>query len=210
MYKILFLDSATTGMSPESCAIYRLGGIFTVDAEEKLRFELRMCPPRDAFIKKESLGICNESVRSLSYYPDQKEAFKDFIRLLDEHVNVRDPKDKIFIGGFNTDRFEYPFLREWFRQNGNLRFKDYFYVQTIDMMSIMNLRVLTNRPNLPDFHLETAARQLGVITAWDKKYDSIRNSKVCLDMFRQVAREWCIDDCWDESVTEKTYRNFCE
>lgn len=208
MYKILFVDSVTTGMSPEKCAIYRLGGIFTVNGVEKLRFELRMRPFDTARIADQSLWICNETRSSLIYYPSQEEGFKDFIKLLDRQVNLHNSKDKIFIGGFNTDRFEYPFLREWFRRNGNERFRDYFYVQTIDMMSITNLKVLTKRTSLPDFHLETAARHIGITAAGTDKYDCIQNSKTCLDMFRKISFEWGIDNVQDDSITAVCYKNF--
>ena len=208
MYKILFIDSVTTGMNPERCAIYRLGGIFTEDGVEKKRFELRMCPYQNARISEQSLWICNETRSTLLYYPSQEDAFKDFLKLLDEQVNIHNPKDKLFLGGFNTDRFEYPFLTEWFRRNGNERFRDYFYVQTFDMMSIANLALLGHRKNLPDFYLETVAEQLGLRPSASERYDCIVNSKISLDMFRLLSRRWGLDDIRDQNKTQELFRNY--
>jgi len=210
MYKILFIDSVTTGMNPERCAIYRLGGIFTEDGVEKKRFELRMRPYQNARISEQSLWICNETRSSLLYYPSQEDAFKDFIALLNEHVNIHNPKDKLFLGGFNTDRFEYPFLTEWFRRNGNERFRDYFYVQTFDMMGIANFALLHNRRDLPDFYLETIAGEIGVHPVSSQRYDCIANSKTSLDIFRTLSRRWGLDDVRNEDETEETFRNYNE
>lgn len=208
MYKILFIDSVTTGMNPEKCAIYRLGGIYTVDGAERKRFEIRTRPFPNARVSDQSLWICGETRSSLICYPSQEDAFKDFVKLLDSFVNLRNPKDKLFIGGFNTDRFEYPFIREWFRRCGNERFRDYFHVQTVDMMSIANLSVIESRSGMPDFQLETAARHLGVPVPGEDRYDCVANSKICLDMFRLLARRWGVSGCPDKSVSKDCFRNF--
>ena len=208
MNKILFIDSVTTGMNPEKCAIYRIGGIFTVNGEETQRFELRMRPFPNARISDQSLWICNETRSSLIRYPDQEEAFSDFLNLLNGQVNLRNPKDKAFIAGFNVDRFEYPFLREWFHRNGNERFRDYFYVQTIDLMNLTNFRFLDKRNEFQDFFLDTAARQLGVPTSGEDRYNCIENSSTCLQMYRKLAAEWAFADCKDSDKAADTFTNF--
>lgn len=208
MLKILFIDSVTTGMNPDRCAIYRIGGIFTENGEETKRFELRMRPFPGAQIRDRSLDICGESRATLARYPSQEEAFADFISLLNEQVNLNNPKDKIFIGGFNTDRFEYTFLREWFHRNGNERFRDYFFVQTIDLMSLANFAVLQRRSLLPDFTLETAARQIGVHCPGDDRYECITNSRVCLDMFYSVAKRFGVDEFKESPAIKEIFKNF--
>lgn len=208
MNKILFIDSVTTGMNPEKCAIYRIGGIFTVNGRETVRFELRMRPFPNARISDQSLWICKETRSSLIYYPDQAEAFADFIKLLNAQVNLHNPKDKIFIAGFNCDRFEYAFINEWFRRNGNERFRDYFYVQTIDLMTLANFRFIEKRHQFHDFFLETAARQLGVPVPGDDRYDCITNSKTCLDMYRKLAMEWAVADIEESKPATEIFKNF--
>lgn len=208
MYKILFIDTITTGMNPEKCAIYRMGGIFTENGKETKRFELKMRPFMNARISDQSLWIGGETRSSLIRYPDQAEAFKDFINLLEEQVDISNPYDKIYIGGFNSDRFEYPFLREWFRRNGNERFRDYFYVQTFDMMSAATFALFETRRSLPDFCLDTAARKLGLNVPADDKYNCIMNAEICLSMFRLLASKWGITECNETGVAEVIFRNF--
>lgn len=207
--KILFIDTVTTGMNPERCGIYRIGGIFTEDLVEKLRFELRMRPFRNARISDTSLWICGESRASLLAYTDENRAFTDFVAHLDERVNLRNPYDKLYIAGFNAASFDVPFLREWFHRNGNNRFRDYFHVQTLDLMSLAAFALIDERPTMPDFHLETAARFLGVTVSHTDKYDCVGNARTCLDMYCELRnRFYKIPDGINCDACDKVYRNF--
>ena len=208
MYKILFIDSLTTGKDPYSCAIYRLGGIFTVNGEEKLRFELRMRPHDTASIREESIWIGGETRTSLIYYQDQKEVFKQFIGLLDMYVDVHNASDKLFLAGFNTSQLEYPFLNNWFSRNRNKRFNDYFYKQPIDLMCISNFLFIKKRPYLVDYKMETAAKLFGLTVPAEKEINCINNAKVSLDMFRKAMRDCGIGDCQMLAPAEKSYKNF--
>ena len=208
MYKVLFIDAVTTGMNPYRCCLHRLSGIFTVNGKEVKRFEIRMRAYESSDIYENSLAMCNETRSSINRYPDQGKAFADFLALLDEQVDLHNPKDKVFLGGFNTDRFEYIFLREWFKRNGNERFRDYFHVQTFDMMCLANFAILGHRSALPDFYLETAAREIGLRTSWDKNYDGLNCAKMSLDMFRVLAQRWGIDELRDFEESQDIFRNF--
>lgn len=208
MYKILFIDTLTTGMNPDKCAIYRIGGIFTVNGREVRRFDLHVRPFDNARISDQCIWISGETRTSVIRYPDQEEAFKTFLSLLDEQVNIHNPKDKIHLGGFNTDRFDYPFIREWFRRNGNEHFRDYFYVQTLDMMSITNFSLLKTRSDMEDFYLETAARELGVRPAGEDRYDCVANSRTCLEMFHVLSKRFVIDDVSQKDELTETFRNY--
>lgn len=208
MNKIVFLDTVTTGMNHDKCAIYRIGGIFTNNGVETSRFEFRMQPFPGARISDSSLYICNESRSSLVHYPDQARAFEDFIALLSKNVNIRNPYEKLYIGGFNVSAFDVPFLREWFRRNGNNRFRDYFHAQTIDVMSIAAFALLDERRSMTDFHLETVARQLDVRVPSDDAYNCIDNAKVCLDLFRKLQLRFGLSDIPESAAADTIIKNF--
>lgn len=208
MNKILFIDTLTTGMNPERCSIYRIGGICTEDGAESKRFEFRMRPFTNARIAEQSLWISGETRSSLLVYKSEADAFKDFVGFLDTVVDLRNPRDKAYIAGFNVAGFDVPFIREWFHRNGNERFRDYFYVQTIDTMCLSTVMLLNSRGAMPDFHLETAARFIGVNASATKKYDCIANAKISLDIYRRFETRCGLGECRDTGVARETVKNY--
>lgn len=208
MNKIIFLDTVTTGMNHEKCAIYRIGGIVAENGVEQTRFEFHVRPFPNARISDSSLYICNESRASLVNYPDQAEAFNAFIGMLSKHVNIRNPFEKLYIGGFNVAAFDIPFLREWFRRNGNNRFRDYFHAQPIDIMSIAAFALLNERRGMPDFHLETVAKHFDIRMMSEDLYNCVSNAKICLDLFRKLQYRFGLAEVEDVSPAEETIKNF--
>ena len=210
MNKILFIDTVTTGMNPEKCAIYRIGGIYTIDGVEQKRFELRMRPFANARISEQSLWISGESRSSLLIYPDEKAAFARFVEFLNDIVDIKNPKDKIYLAGFNSTAFDVPFLREWFRRNGNERFRDYFYVQTIDTMCLATVMLIKTRHNMPDFHLETAARFMHVKAVATQSYDCLTNAKTSLEIYRAFEKRCGLGECLDNTEATEVKTNYSE
>lgn len=210
MDKIIFIDTLTTGMNPDRCAIYRLGGIVTYDGVERERFEVRVRPHAGARIADQSLWISGESRNSLSRYQTEAEALTFFLGIIDRHVNMRNPRDKAYLAGFNAAPMDVPFLRELFIRNGNMRFRDYFHVQVIDLMTLATAALMKERGQMPDFHLETAARFLGVNCPYGPNYDCVTNAKVCLDMYRELNRRFGIGECPDTEPVEDLTQNFQE
>lgn len=208
MNKILFIDTITTGMNTERCAIYRIGGIYTENGVECKRFEFRMRPYINARISEQSLWISGETRASLLVYPDQKDAFESFLKFLDSIVSIKNPKDKLYIGGFNVSAFDVPFLREWFKRNGNERFRDYFYVQSIDTMCLATVTLMNTRQNMPDFHLETAARFMQIKATTPGSYDCISNAKLSLDIYRKVEKRCGLGECIDTTESKEIITNF--
>lgn len=208
MNKFLFIDTLTTGMNPERCSIYRIGGIYTENDVEAVRFEFRMRPFTNARISEQSLWISGESRSSLLVYQDEAAAFKAFATFLGSIIDLRNPRDKAFIAGFNAAAFDVPFLREWFRRNGNERFRDYFYVQTIDTMCLSTVALLNTRQNMPDFHLETAAQFMGVKVHATPVYDCIANAKTSLDIYRLFEKRCGLGECRDTAEAKEIIKNY--
>lgn len=208
MNKIFFIDTLTTGMNPERCSIYRIGGIYTENGVEAKRFEFRMRPFTNARIAEQSLWISGESRSSLLVYKSEADAFKDFTAFLDTVVDLRNPRDKAYIAGFNVAGFDTPFIREWFRRNGNERFRDYFYVQTIDTMCLSTVTLLNSRQNMPDFHLETAARFMEVPVSVKEKYDCVANAKISLDIYRRFETRCGLGECRNTEAAKEFIKNY--
>lgn len=210
MNKILFLDTVTTGMGPEinRYGIYRFGGIYTEDGVEKERFEFKLRPFSGARMVDSSLWITGESRSGLIYCEDEASAFARFTDLLDRHVNVKNAADKICIAGFNAMSVDIPFLKEMFKRNSNPHFRDYFRYQGIELMSVCALALMKNRVELPNFHLDIAARTLGILPTRGEQYSCIDSAKTCLDMYRKLSIQFGLEPCRDLTVTHNLTKNF--
>lgn len=208
MEKIIYIDTLTTGMNTDRCAIYRIGGIITEESVETDRFEMRVRPYPNARISDQSLWIGGESRGTLIKYPDEKDALAFLTGILDEHINVRNPKDKAYIAGFNASAMDVPFLRELFKRNGNMHFRDYFHVQVIDLMTLSAFALIRSRNDMPDFHLESAARALGLECPYGQSYNCLSNAKTCLDMYRLLEKRFGIGECTDVSLIGDIKKNF--
>lgn len=208
MNKILFIDTVTTGMNVKRCAIYKIGGIFTENGKETERIELNVKPFAGAEIQTGSIAVSGETLYEISRHPSEQDAYQLFIKTLMNHVNPKNPNDKLYLGGFNVAAFDYPFLREWFVRMSNNRFRDYFHVQTIDLLSLSAFYLMNERSNMPDFHLETAASFLGIVPTISKTYSCLNNAKTCLDMYRTLILKMHIGFQPDDAVTENLVKNF--
>ena len=208
MEKILFIDTLTTGMNPEHCAIYRMAGIYTEDGTEVSRFELKVRPFRGARLSDQSLWIGGTDRMELTRYPDDATAFQDFIKYLDGIVDVRNAKDKLYIAGFNAATFDVPFIREWFLRNGNSHFRDYFFMQIIDLMTVAAFVMGPERRAMRDFKLESVANALQVPVYYSEGCDCLRNAKVSLDIYRNLKGSLGLDEYTETAESETVYRNF--
>ena len=208
MNKILFIDILSTGMSPDNCGIYRIGGIYTEDGVEKKVIDLKMCPPINARISQQSLWIGGESRSSLISYPDEKRVFARFCEWLDTIVSVRKADDKLYLAGYNSAAFDMPFLREYFNRCGSNDFRNYFHVQCIDIMSISAMALMNERGRMQDFMMDSVAAHLGIHTFPGDKYDCISNARTALDIYRHFIRRFGIDEVKDTSRADDIVKNY--
>ena len=192
MKKILFIDTLTTGMNTERCAIYRLGGIYTEDGVEKERIDLKVRPFENARINDQSLWIGRVDRSIVLTHQRQDEAFAVFAEFLGRHVDIRNAYDKIYLAGFNISAFDVPFIWEWFRRNGNERFRDYFHMQNIDLISIAAFGLMDQRRGMNDFKLESVARELGIDTGDGDTCDCLQNARTALEIFWKLQYRYGI------------------
>lgn len=207
MCKILFIDTFTTGLDTNRCAIYRFGGVMcntnATTMKENVRFEFNIRPWSGARIIDNSLWLGGVSKSDLIRFSPQEEVFKAFIGMLDENIEVKNPKDKAFIAGFNASAFDVPFLKNWFKMNGKENFRDYFYVQTIDLMSIAAFALVNERSSMSDFYLESTARALDIETEKNEKKSCLENALLCMKIYRKLTERLGCGEIQTVEETEK-------
>lgn len=208
MNKILFIDLLTTGMNVERCGICRIGGIFTEDGKEIQRFEFNVRPFRNALIRDESLNAGCVTRSELIYFPDEKDVFRSFIGLLDRHVNPNNPLDKIYLAGFNIASCDTKFLREWFKRMDCDRFRDYFFVQDVDVMGLANFALMNERRALPSFKLDAVATYLGIMPRISRTFSCLTNAETALEIYRVLKVRFHLGEAGDRKRTDNIVRNF--
>jgi len=211
MNKILFVDTLTTGLDTGRCAIYRIGGVFCeedgMDLKEKCRFDLSMRPADRTRIYENALWQGGISRATLCGYPPQSAAFNDFFSLTCDEISLRNPRDKVFICGFNVAAFDIPFIRGWFEANDNRHFRDCFYVQCLDIMNLAAYALIKERSMMEDFHMETVARYLDVVPTKGPSYSCLDNALTCVDMYMSIRRRAMQGIEMHHRTTEKTVVN---
>ena len=212
MNKILFIDTLTTGTDPRRCAIYRMAGIFCEESVnaliEKERFDLKVCPNDNARIVDTALWTGGTDRKELLSSPKETNVLEDFLSILDRLVNVRDPQDKIYIAGFTAASSDVPFLRELFVRNGNSHFRDYFYLQAIDLMCLSAFTLMNQRQSMPDFHLNTTARFLGIEPKVTQLYNCLVNAETSIEIYKAVKERMNVGINGYHQKTTSLIRNF--
>ena len=212
MDKILFIDTLTTGMNQQRCGIYSIGGIFCTNTPEELTekfsFDFKIRPAEDMRISDNSLWIGGVNRTKLLSFEDEKTVLKKITDRLDKEMNLKNPFDKIYLSGYNTSAFDAPFLRYFFERNQNMNFRDYFYAQTIDIMTLSAIALLGERVNMSDFHLESVSRKLGIMPASSEKYNCTDNARLCMKMFAMFKEKYNLGKCQITKTSEEIITNY--
>lgn len=208
MKKILFIDTLTTGMNTERCAIYRIGGIYTEDGVEKKMFDIKSKPFDSARINDTSLWLSGETRSSLLDFPEESKAFGNFINFLDTCVNVQDADDKIYIGGYNCSCFDIPFLVEWFRRNRNEQFRNYFHVQCFDTMNISLMLLADKRGSMESYTQDCVADTLGIEHDYEEASFCIKNARLSYDIWKKLCKEFGLKEYEDTEKTDVIIKNY--
>lgn len=154
--KYLYVDTETTGLDRDKCAVWQVAGIVSADGQTE-EFNFSMCPPSDAQILEVSHKFTDYQPPTwelLRTYPPHDTVYAQFSTLLSKYVDKYDKMDKFHMVGYNT-QFDYDFLRKWFIQNGDDFFGSYFWFPPIDVMYLASIVLAGERHLLPNFRLST-------------------------------------------------------
>lgn len=192
MNKILFIDTLTTGLNSDRCAIYRLGGIICEENVKSLKeikaFDLLMRPFHGARIIDESLAVGGMTRSRMIYFPDEKKVFEEFMSIISSVIDIRNPKDKLYIVGLHASSFDVPFLKAWFNRNGNTHFRDCFYVQTLDLMSLAAFYLMGQRTAMANFYMDNMAKALNVEVFKDEEHSNISTVRTGIQVYRELKK----------------------
>jgi len=161
MRKEIYIDVETTGLDKESSAIWQLAGDVVINNQSKERFDFRI-KPHEGFTHSDiALKMNDLTLDELEEFTPPNIVFAQFEALLKKYVSPYDKKDKFIFKAYNAG-FDSDFIRAFFKRNGSNYYGSYFWVPPYDIMSVAILALEDDRPELPNFKLETVARFLGI------------------------------------------------
>lgn len=186
MEKILFFDLETTGLDPVKCAIHQIAGKIVIDGVERECFNYKVRPFEGAVIDDIALEVAGVTLGDIMLYPTMESVYEELIRTLDKYVNKYDKHDKMFMAGYNVAVFDTPFLREFFKMNGNPYFGSYFWSVPIDVIILAQAKLMNCRASMKDFKQGTVAAQLGIALNEDKLHDAWYDITICEQIYENV------------------------
>jgi len=184
---IIFYDLETTGTNVKIHGIHQIFGIIEVDGIVVDQFNYKVRPNPKAKIEQEALDVCKVTEEEILEYPEMKRVYLKLLSLLEQYVDRFNPKDKMWLCGFNNRGFDDQFLRSWFEQNGDSFFGSFFWSDSLDTLVLASQYLMDRRSNMPHFKLRGVARELGLEVDEDKLHDALYDVTLTRDIYRIVT-----------------------
>jgi DNA polymerase-3 subunit epsilon len=148
-------------------------------------FDFKMCPKSLESADEKALKIGGVTRDRLKMYKPSIEMFVKFKEMLDKYVSRFDKKDKLHFAAYNSP-FDEKFVRSWFRNHGDNYYGSYFWVPSIDVMTLAGARLLNRRPSMKNFKLATVVETLGIAVIQGLLHDAIYDVYVTLEVFKKL------------------------
>lgn len=186
--KILFFDTETTCLNPQTCAIHQLSGMVIIDGEVKESFNYRIKPHEGAEITDEALAVSGLNRSIISLHPSASEQHANLIRLLSKYINRYDRADKFYLAGYNSRSFDEPFLRFFFQRVEDKFYGSYFWQVGFDVMILAAEYLKADLPTMPNFKLHTVAEKLGIPVQPARLHDALYDVELTYAIYQAIQK----------------------
>lgn len=133
MNKILYIDTETTGLSPQKHGLIQLACIVVQNEFEIDRLNLMINPmtyKHDVIIEESALAINGKTLDEIEYYPHSDIQIALFEEFLAKHTD----DGKMQVAGYNVE-FDIWFIKDWIK--GHFKYGDYLNYKTLDILSLV-------------------------------------------------------------------------
>lgn len=189
--KLLFFDLETTGLDYNKCAIIQIAAIVAeVDIKNKINaidaINLKMKPRSDKFIDSHALEVNKFSLEEIMLWKDDHEAYLQFIEFLSKYVDKFNKIDKFYLVGYNNIKFDFDFLKQWFKDNGDKYLMSWWWPNQIDVMSEATRYLIQYRPIMNNFKLLNVAKVLEIPFDENLLHDGLYDVKLTYKIFKKI------------------------
>lgn len=191
--KILVFDIESTGLLYYRHAIHQLAGMVVVDDVIVEKFNLSIRPHENALIDEAALKVAGVTKEQILAYPDRTVQFNAFKTILNKHIDIYDPSDKLFLLGFNNNFFDNQFLRSYFTLQADESWGAYLFQNSLDAMVLATHYLAPIRHRMPSFKLSRVAATLDIPVDTTKLHDALWDAEITWEIYKKV-RGKTIDD----------------
>lgn len=188
MFKLVALDTETTGLSYSKHAMVQLSGYIIEDRKIIDKFDFKIRPFDDAEIDDKALEVNHLTIEELSSYPTMEDMLPKIKDYFYQFVSHEDPFDLLTPMGFNVD-FDYGFLRNYFQRLDALNsFKNIFARRRLDCMSLAMtyLDFIGKAQMMESFSQINCAKALGIEIDTSKSHEAAFDADICWQMYNLI------------------------
>lgn len=186
--KYFNFDLETTGVKHWKNGIHQIGyEIRSGDGSLLRENQIDIKPYHRCIIVPEALEVSDKTEADLETHTEFRDGYLELLDDLDEFVDKFDREDKFFQLGYNIASFDSPFLRNFFKQNGNKYFGSYFWADVLDVRVLAAQHLRLDRPNLPNFRLSTVAGYVGVSVDKERLHEAKYDLELTWKIYKAVT-----------------------
>lgn len=189
MAKIIYVDVETTGTKHHKHGIHQIGMVVEVNGKFMEQNEWNVRPDERAQIDPNALAHCNVTAEQILSYPSRYQVIGQVRDMLSRYVDISDPQDKYIISGYNSGKFDAPFLESWFMQCMDVTWKDWFWNGTLDVLAIATFILQEKRHEFSSFSLSNVAKFLGIESDKSKLHSALYDAQLCMGVLKKL-RTW--------------------
>lgn len=182
-----FYDLETTGTKDHKHSIHQIAGCVEVDGEVAEWFNFNVAPHPKAQIDPKAMEVGGVTEAQIRNYPPMAEVFKKVKALLSRHCDPYNPKDKMYLCGYNNAHFDDEFFRAWFEQNMDEYFHSWFWAGSLDVMVLASEYLISRRVGMENFKLMTVAKTLGIKVDESRLHDALYDIQLTRDVYMIVT-----------------------
>lgn len=159
--KTAYIDLETSGLDPKKNGVIQIAGLIDIDGEIKEEFNFKCRPFAGQLCSPEALKLHNLTVEQIREYPDPTMTYSQLLKIFDKYIDRYNKEDKFYMVGQNP-KFDYDFLTEWFKNNGNQYFYAYVNYALVDLVAATVLMKIAGIINPENMKLGTLAKSFGM------------------------------------------------
>ena len=218
MAVIMFYDLETTGLDPEKCGIHQISGAFVVNGVIAETFNYHVKPKEGCLCSEKAMEMAGhtyeEMMASDEYLPMADVCKKVYGRIVfycggKNEKGFVDYKKKIYTGGYNIHKFDGPFMRQWFIDNGYVIHdqksgedkSEWGYVTSgeIDVMLLVEPVLMRVRGRMKNIKQYSVAQALGIPVDESRLHEAGYDIELCFAIYKTVVERGYIGVLpWDD------------
>jgi DNA polymerase-3 subunit epsilon len=183
----MFYDLETTGVNVKIHGVHQISGCIEIDGEVVETFNFKVRPNPKAKIEPEALQVGGVTEDQIMQYEEMRSVYVKVVDMLAKYVDRFNPKEKIWLVGFNNRSFDDVFFRSWFEQNKDSFFGAWFWSDSLDVLVLASQYLLNRRTSMQTFKLKRVALELGIPVDESKLHDAAYDIQLTREIYRIVT-----------------------